>query len=104
MDGVCGSAKLHIEPTDPAVSHRIVQGFLENPEQTERRVVRHTPGYVLGAKIDLDVLLLRDLPTETPHCGHNAQKQQPWRVKLVRQRLQIGDDLRGLLLKRVQAN
>ena len=93
---------MHIEPTDPAVSHRVVQGFLEDPEQAERRVVRYIPGNLLGAKHDLDLFLPRDLPTETPHCGHNAQKQQPWRVQLVRHRLHIGDDLRGLLLKRVQ--
>ena len=44
MDGVPGSAKMHIEMPGPAVSHRVVQGFLEDPEETERHVRRDTPG------------------------------------------------------------
>ena len=83
IDGVPGSAKMHIEMPDPAVSHRVVQGFLEDPEETERHVRRDTPRNVLVAEINLDVFLPRELLTETPHRGHNAQMQQPWRVQLV---------------------
>ena len=83
IDGVPGSAKMHIEMPDPAVSHRVVQGFLEDPEETERHVRRYTARNVLVAEINLDAFLPRELSTETPHCGDNAQKQQPWRVQLV---------------------
>ena len=102
INGVPVSAKMHIEVTHAAVSNGVAEGFLEDPEQTERRVIRYTPRNLLGAKNDLDVFLPRDLPTETPHCGHNAEKQEPWRVQLVRHCLHIGNDLSGLLLKRVQ--
>jgi hypothetical protein len=103
IDGVPGSAKMHIEMPDPAVSHRVVQSFLEDPEQTERHVGRYPGRNVLVAEINLGAFLTREFSTETPHCGHDAHMQQPWRVQLVRQRLHIGNDLRGLLLKRVQA-
>ncbi len=83
IDGVPGSAKMHIEMPDLAVSHRVVEGFLEDPEETERHVRRDTARNVLGAEINLGAFLPRELFTETPHGGHNAQMQQPWRVQLV---------------------
>jgi hypothetical protein len=83
MDGVLGAAKLDMEMPDPAVSDRVVQGFLEDPEQTERHVRRYAPRNVLVAEIDRDVVLPRQLATETSHGGHNTQMQQPWRVQLV---------------------
>src|SRR4029450_3162511 len=73
MDGVPGSAKIDIEMPDPAVSHRVVQGFLEDPEETERHVGRYAPRNVLVAEINLDGVLPRELPAETSYGGHNAQ-------------------------------
>src|SRR4029077_19189865 len=93
MNGVSSSTKMHIEMPDPAVSHRVVQRFLEDPEETERHLRRYTLRHVLAAEINLDVFLPRELPTETPHCSDHAQMQQPWRVQLVRHRMQIGNDL-----------
>ena len=61
IDGVPGSAKMHIEMPDPAVSHRVVQGFLEDPEETERHVRRYTLRNVLEAEINLDMFLPREL-------------------------------------------
>ena len=83
IDGVPGSAKMHIEMPDLAVSHRVLQGFLEDPEKTERHVRRYTARNVLGSEINLEAFLPGELATETAHCGHNAQIQQPWRVQLV---------------------
>ena len=83
IDGVLGSAKIHIEMPNLAVSHRVVQCFLENSEETERHVRRYAARHVLVAEVDLDVSLTRELSTETPHCGRNAQMEQPWRVQLV---------------------
>jgi hypothetical protein len=83
MDGVAGSAKMDIELPDPAVPHRVMQRFLEYPEETERHVGRYAPRNVLMAEINLDVFLPRKLPRETLHCGHNAQIHQPWRMQLV---------------------
>ena len=82
VDGVPGSAKMHIETPDPAVSHPVLQGFLEDPEETERNLGRHAPGNVLVAEINPDVLLPRQLLTEPPYRGHHAQMQQPRRVQL----------------------
>src|SRR5688572_29480440 len=42
LDEVPGSAKMHAEMPDPAVSHRVVQGLLEDAEETERHVRRYT--------------------------------------------------------------
>jgi len=83
VDGVSGSAKMHIEMPGPAVSHTVVQGLLEDPEETERNVRRHTPRNVLVAEIYSDVFLRGELRTETPHRSRNAQMQQPWRVQFV---------------------
>ena len=77
------SEKMHIEMPDPAMSHRVVQGFLEDPEEAERHVRRYIARNVLGAEINLGPVLARELFTETPHGGHDAQMQQPWRVQLV---------------------
>jgi hypothetical protein len=60
---------------DAAVSHRVVQGFLEDPEETERHVGRYTPRSVLVAEINLDVFLPRELTQKpciaatTPRCS-----------------------------------
>ena len=83
VDDVPGSAKMHIEMRGPTVPYSVVQCFLKDPEETERNVRRHTPRNVLVAEINPDVFLPRELLTETPHRGHNAQMQQPWRVQLV---------------------
>ena len=75
MDGVPGSAKMHIEMPGPAVSHPVVQGFLEDPEETERNVRRYTARNVLVAEINPDVFLPGELLTETriaaatPRCS-----------------------------------
>ena len=57
IDGVPGSAQLHVDMPDLAVSHRVVQGFLEDPEETERNVRRYTRRNVLVAEINPDVFL-----------------------------------------------
>ena len=83
VDGVFGPAKTHIEMLGPAVPHPVVQGFLADAEEAERHVRSHTPWNVLVAEINPDVFLPRELFTETPHRGHDAQMQQPWRVQFV---------------------
>ena len=83
IDGVPGSAKLHIETPDLAVSHRVVQGLLEDPEEAERDVSRDAARNVLAAEINLGAFLVRQLFAETLHRGHDAQVQQPRRVQLV---------------------
>ena len=47
-------AKTNLEVLAPAVPHRVVQGFLQNPEKTERHVRRDTGRYVLEVEIDLN--------------------------------------------------
>ena len=103
IDGVSGPAKMHVEMPDLAVSHRVVQGLLEDPEEAERHVRRNVARNVLGAEIDGGALLPRELFTEAPHGRRDAEMQQPWRVQLVRQRLHFSDDVGGLAPQRVQA-
>src|SRR4051794_22817898 len=67
VEGVPGSAKAHIEMMDPAVSHRVVQGFLKDAEETERYIRWHTGRNVLVAERNLDVFLPRELAAEPPH-------------------------------------
>jgi hypothetical protein len=57
VDGVPGSAKMHIEMPRPTVPDAVVQGFLKDPEETERDVSRHTLRNVLVAEINSDVFL-----------------------------------------------
>jgi hypothetical protein len=57
MNGVPGSAKMHSEMLRPAVSHPVVQGFLEDSEETERNVRRYTAWNVLVPEINPDVFL-----------------------------------------------
>src|SRR5688572_116703 len=83
INAVTSSAKTHIEMPDSAVSHRVVQCFLENPEETERHVRRYGAGNVLVAEINFGAFLHRELFTETLHCRHHAQMQQPWRAQVV---------------------
>ena len=83
MDGVPGSAKMHIEMRSPTVPYSVVQCFLKDPEETERNVRRHTPRNGLVAKINPDDVLPREFLAKTPQLGHNAQMQQPRRVQLV---------------------
>lgn len=80
VDGVPSSAKMDIEMPGSTVPYSVVQGFLKDSEETERNVGRHTARDVLVAEINPNVLLPREFLTETPHRGHNAQMQQPWRV------------------------
>ena len=102
MDGVAGSAKMHIELLDLAVSHRVVQGFLEDPEETERRVGGTFAG-TFSERKSISTFFCPETSRQKPRMAATIPRQQPWRVQLVRQRLHIGDDLRGLLLKRIQA-
>ena len=103
IDGVPVSTKMHIEMPGPAVSHRVVHGLLQDAEQAQRKVRRDISRDVLAAEIDLGAFLTRELVAEAAHCRHHSQMEQPWRMQLVRQRLHIGNDMCGLLLKLLEA-
>src|SRR5829696_988868 len=83
FEGWAVSVQMHIEMPAAAVSHRVVQGFLENPVETERHVRRDGRRNVFAVEIDLGAVLRRELFTEATHGRHQAHFQQPWRVQLV---------------------
>ena len=72
IEDVVGSAKVHAEMPGAAVAHRVVQGLLQDAEQTERHIGRHTPRNAVVTEFDVHAFserrtLRRNRASRRPH-------------------------------------
>src|SRR5438046_6344272 len=87
MNLIRRSPQSHFEVSYPTMFGRIMQGFLQNPEQSERDVRLQRAGQIVALEVNLDFLLLGKLSTEPSHGHSNTQILQFCRVQLMRQGL-----------------
>ena len=74
------SPQAHFEVSYAAVFRRIVEGFLQNSEETKRSVWRQEAWQIVGLEVNLHVLLLAEFFAETSDGGRYAQMLQFCRV------------------------
>src|ERR1700689_1835643 len=99
MNLIRGAPQSHFDVLCPAVFCRIVKGLLQDSEKAKRNVRWHGAGQILALEVNPHLRLLPELFAEASHDGSYAQIFQFCRVQLVRQGLDIGCDLGGLLLQ-----
>ena len=99
IDGAVRSRQTDLETIHPAVFGRVVERLLENSKEAERDVRRQAVRHVTGREIDLHVLLSGELVAKASHCHRQAQQLEFRGVQLMREGLEIGGDLHGLLLQ-----
>ena len=83
MNLIRRSPQAHFEVPYSAVFHRIVEGFLQNSEEAQRRVRLQRAGQIMAGKVNVHFLLLSEFFAEASHGASNTQILQFCRVQLV---------------------
>jgi hypothetical protein len=65
--------ELHAEVAYTAVLNRILQGFLQYPEQAKRNFLGHSAGHAFVSEVNLYFLLFGELSTKAVGCHRKAQ-------------------------------
>jgi hypothetical protein len=73
----------------------ILQGFLGDSEEAEGDILRKLPGNSTMDKLNLQVVLIGELPAERSDGWHETQNVQPRGMKLLRDGVEAGRNFRG---------
>src|SRR5215469_14943158 len=90
----CG-VEQYLDLPHTAMFHGILEGFLQDAEETQRNFLGQAPRDILGMEIDLDILLPGKLSAKAPARRYESQVFQLRRVQTVRQSLDIAAELRN---------
>src|SRR5689334_16110590 len=88
------SEKLHLNVLRATVLDRVLQRFLQNPEQGERNILRHGGGYAVGLKFNAHFLTLGNFSAKPLACRDHTEVLQFRRVQSMRYCLNIDASVR----------